>query len=93
VPETIDWRKKLAASDASAVILSPFRPAGEKRMLNQVAPATAAKPTGRFAGDHPEIMSQKARKSVARRAAARLKSSSPSPVCAFNGQIQCAPQA
>ena len=87
-PETIDWRKKLAARDANAAILSRDPPGGEKRMLVQVAPATAARPTGRSAGAHPEIRSQKASKNIARKAAARLRSGRASPVCAFNGQIQ-----
>jgi hypothetical protein len=36
-----------------------------------VAPTTAASPTGRSAGAHPEIMSQKARKKAARTAHTR----------------------
>ena len=87
-PETIDWRKKLAARDANAAILGCDPPGGEKRRLIQVAPATAARPTGRSAGAHPEIMSQKARKSVARKAAARLRPTVESPVATLKGQIQ-----
>ncbi len=59
VPETTDCRKKLAASVQSEASLSRDRFGGRKRKLVQVAPATAASPTGRSAGDHPEIMSQK----------------------------------
>ena len=91
VPETMDWRKNLAARDASAAILTRDRPGGEKRRLVQVAPATAARPTGRSAAAHPEIMSQKARKSTARKAAARFRSIVDLPVAALNGQIQRAP--
>ena len=57
----------------SETILSRDPPGGRKRRLVHVAPATAARPTGRSAGAHPEIMSQKARKSAAREAAARLR--------------------
>ena len=64
---------------------------GRKRRLVQVAAATAASPTGRSAGAHPEIMSQKARNSAARVAAIGPKAGEASPVGALNGQIQHAP--
>ena len=86
MPETIDWRKKLAARDASD---NPQlrSPGGRRRRLVHVAPATAARPTGKSAGAHPEIMSQKARKSAARKAAARLRRRG-SPVAALKRQIR-----
>lgn len=79
-PETIDWRRKLAASSARDPTLSRDPRGGRKRRLVHVAPATAARPTGRSAGDQPEIMSQNARKHVARRAAARARPGEASPV-------------
>jgi hypothetical protein len=88
VPETIDWRKKLATSNASETNLTRDPPGGSRLKLIHVALATAARPTGRSAGAHPEIMSQKARKSVARAAAARLRPSAASRVEVLNGQIQ-----
>jgi len=71
VHETTDWRKKLATSLASGASLSRDRFGGSKRKLTHVAPMTAASPTGRSAGAHPEIMSQKMRNSAPRVAAAR----------------------
>jgi hypothetical protein len=73
VPETTDWREKLAASVASEASLNRDRFGGSKRKLTHVAPATAATPTGRSAGAHPEIMSQKMRNSAARAAATRAR--------------------
>jgi hypothetical protein len=80
----MDWRKKLAASDAIAASLYRDPNGGRKRRLTQVAPTTAAIPTGRSAGAHPEIMSQKARKNVARTAATRKRL----PAGALNAAIQ-----
>ncbi len=71
IPDTADWRRKLAASVASEPNLSRDPCGGRRRTLTQVAPATAASPTGRSAGAHHEIMSQKARRSVARTAHTR----------------------
>ncbi len=70
VPATTDWRKKFARSATREPNLSCDRFGGRRRKLTQVAPATAASPTGRSVNPHPEIMSQKARKSVARTMAA-----------------------
>ena len=88
VPETTDWRKKLRASDASEASLTRNPFGGRKRKLVHVAPATAARPTGRSAGAHPEIMSQKARKSAARPAAARARPGAASSAAALNGPIR-----
>jgi hypothetical protein len=87
VPETTDWRRKLAATDAIAG--SPYRDpnGGRKRKLTQVAPTTAANPTGRSAGAHPEIMSQKARKNAARAVATRERLREPFPAGALNAAI------
>ena len=87
-PETRDWRKKLATTDAIAA--SPYRDAngGRKRKLTPVAPTTAASPTGRSAGAHPEIMSQNARKNAARAAATRDRLREPFPAGALNAAIQ-----
>ena len=72
VPDTTDWRKKFARSTASEANLSRDGPfGGKRRKLTQVAPHTAASPTGRSANAHPEIMSQKARRSAARTAHTR----------------------
>ena len=57
---------------------------GRKRKLTQVAPTTAAIPTGRSAGAHPEIMSQKARRNAARAVATRTRLSAR----ALNAAIQ-----
>jgi hypothetical protein len=84
VPEATDWRKKLAASDAIAASLYRDPNAGRKRRLTQVVPTTAAIPTGRSAGTHPEIMSQNARKNAARTAATRKRL----PPGALNAAIQ-----
>jgi len=73
VPETADWRKKFARSAASDASLNRDAFGGRKRKLVHVAPATAASPTGRSAGAHPEIMSQKTRKNADRPAAARAR--------------------
>src|ERR1700722_15141499 len=88
VPEATDWRKKLAASDA--IDPSPYRAAdgGRKRKLTQVAPITAASPTGRSAGAPPENMSQNARKNAARAAATRARLTEPLPAGALNAAIQ-----
>ena len=88
VPETTDWRKKLAASDAIDPSLYRDANGGRKRKLTQVAPATAAIPTGRSAGAHPEIMSQNARKNAARTAATRERLREPLPAGALNAAIQ-----
>src|ERR1700722_5597604 len=87
-PETSDWPKKLATTDATAA--GPYRDAngGKKRKLTQVAPTTAAIPTGRSAGAHPEIMSQNARKNAARAAATRDRLREPFPAGALNAAIQ-----
>jgi hypothetical protein len=87
-PETTDWRKKLATTDATAG--SPYRDAngGRKRKLTQVAPTTAASPTGSSAGAHPEIMSQNTRKNAARAAATRDRLSEPFPAGALKAAIQ-----
>jgi len=69
-PDTTDPRKKLTASLKSAASRSHAPLAGRRARLAQVAPATAASPTGRSAAFHPEIASQKARKRAARDAAA-----------------------
>jgi len=90
-PDTTDWRKKLAASDTSEAILSRDRLGGRKRRLVHVAPATAARPTGRSAGAQPEIISQKARKRAARAAAPRAMPIGASPVGALNRQIRRPP--
>lgn len=87
-PETTDWRKKLAASDAIAASLYRDPNGGRKRKLTQAAPTTAAIPTGRSAGAHPEIMSQKARKNAARTAATRARLREPFPAGALNAAIQ-----
>jgi hypothetical protein len=73
VPETTDWRKKFVRSAASGARLKRDTFAGRKRKLVHVAPATARNPIGRSAGAHPEIMSQKMRKSADRLAAARAR--------------------
>ena len=73
VPETTDWRKKFARSAASEASLNRDAFGGRKRKLVHVAPATAGSPIGRSAGAHPEIMSQKTRKSADRPAAARAR--------------------
>ena len=91
-PETTDWRKKLAASFASAASLSRDPTGGKKRRLVQVAAAAAARPTGRSAGAHPEIMSQKARNSAARKAAVRARVRGASPAGALKRPIQRAPR-
>jgi hypothetical protein len=72
-PDTKDWRKKFARSATRDANLSCDRFGGRRLRLAQVAPATAASPTGRSVKPHPEIISQKARKSAARTAAARGK--------------------
>jgi hypothetical protein len=87
-PETIDWRRKFATSAPSETILVRDRPGGRRRRLVHVAPATAARPTGRSLRAHPEIISQKARKSAPRAAAARFKPSGALPVEALNSQFQ-----
>jgi hypothetical protein len=88
VPETTDWRKKFASSATSDANLSCDRFGGRRRRLVQLAPATAASPTGRSAKPHPEIMSQKARKSVARTATARGRSTETLPDGGLNAPIQ-----
>ncbi len=90
-PETTDWRRKLAASDAREPSLSRDLPAGRNRRLVQVAAATAARPTGRSAGAHPEIMSQKARNNAARLTTIGPRAGETSPVGALNGRVQRAP--
>jgi hypothetical protein len=90
VPETADWRKKLAASAPSDASLNRDAFGGRKRKLVHVAPATAASPTGRSAGAHPEIMSQKTRKSADRPAAARARPEGALSAGALNGPIQLA---
>ena len=88
VPETTDWRRKLATSAASGPSLNrgPFD--GSKRKLAQVAPATAASPTGRSAGPHPEIMSQKVRRSAARVAAGPARPGEASSAGVLNRPVQ-----
>jgi hypothetical protein len=72
VPDASDWRKKFARSAASEANRSrDDRFGGRRRRLAQVAPATAARPTGRSGSAQPEIMSQKARRSAPRVAATR----------------------
>jgi len=90
VPEITDWRKKLAASAALDASLNRDPFGGRKRKLVHVATATAASPTGRSVGAHPEIMSQKTRKSTARAAAARARPGDTLSVTTLNGPIQCA---
>jgi hypothetical protein len=87
-PETRDWRKKLAPSDAIAASLYRDAIGGRKRKLTHVAPTTAASPTGRSAGAHPEIMSQKPRKNAARAAATRERLRESLPAGALNALIQ-----
>src|SRR5208283_5189843 len=69
-PDTTDPRKKLTANVASAPSRSHDPLAGRRARLVQVAPATAASPTGRSAAFQPEIASQKAKKSAPREIAA-----------------------
>ena len=88
VPDTADWRRKLAASVASEPNLSRDPCGGRRRKLTQVAPTTAASPTGRSAGAHPEIMSQNARRSVARTAHARGRPTGTFSDCGLNAPIQ-----
>ena len=61
---------------------------GRRRKLTQVAPTTAASPTGRSAGAHPEIMSQNARRSVARTAHTRGRPTGTFSDCGLNAPIQ-----
>jgi hypothetical protein len=88
VPETTDWRKKLTASAPSDASLNRDPFGGRKRKLVQVAPATAANPTGRSAGDQPDIISQKTRKDAARTAAARARPGEALSAGVFNGPTQ-----
>jgi hypothetical protein len=88
VPDTKDWRKKFARSATRDANLRCDRFGGNRRRLTQVAPATAASPTGRSVNPHPEIMSQKVRKSAARTAAARGKPTETVSDGVFNAGIQ-----
>ena len=87
-PDTKDWRKKFAKSATRDANLRCDRLGGRRRRLTQVAPATAASPTGRSVKPHPEIISQKARKSAARTAAARGKPTGTVSDGGFNAPIQ-----
>src|SRR5271157_3387614 len=69
-PPATDPRTKLTASATSVPNRMRAPCGGRRARLVQVAPATAASPTGRSAAFQPEIASQKAKKSAARVTAA-----------------------
>src|SRR5271166_6641490 len=90
-PDTTDPRKKLTASVTSAPSRMRAPCGGRSARLAQVAPAAATSPTGRSAAFHPEIASQKAKKSAPRVMAAPASCGGFSSSCALKDGVRRRP--